>query len=104
MVARELLDRSEEHTSELQSPQNLVCRLLHEKKIPHNCRHVRTRAHSRRTRASPRGTRLIAHPKTAQAGTLPPSPAESRSPPVFFSNNTGPPKTTSSPEPNPLPT
>src|ERR1022692_5110324 len=29
---RESLDRSEEHTSELQSPCNLVCRLLLEKK------------------------------------------------------------------------
>src|SRR5256885_13173170 len=34
-AARELLaDRSEEHTSELQSPCNLVCRLLLEKKNP----------------------------------------------------------------------
>src|SRR5256885_6864020 len=31
--ARGLDDRSEEHTSELQSPCNLVCRLLLEKKI-----------------------------------------------------------------------
>src|SRR5256885_7314412 len=31
-----LLDRSEEHTSELQSPCNLVCRLLLEKKIKHS--------------------------------------------------------------------
>src|SRR5256885_6743017 len=30
-----LLDRSEEHTSELQSPCNLVCRLLLEKKKQH---------------------------------------------------------------------
>src|ERR1039457_3722782 len=29
--------RSEEHTSELQSPCNLVCRLLLEKKINHSC-------------------------------------------------------------------
>src|SRR5256885_10214080 len=42
--------RSEEHTSELQSPCNLVCRLLLEKKkkqthLHHNkdCRHTRTR-------------------------------------------------------------
>src|SRR2546426_4930079 len=32
VVALEALDRSEEHTSELQSPCNLVCRLLLEKK------------------------------------------------------------------------
>src|SRR5690625_5868152 len=31
----ELLDRSEEHTSELQSRGHLVCRLLLEKKNPH---------------------------------------------------------------------
>src|SRR5256885_12721787 len=30
--------RSEEHTSELQSPCNLVCRLLLEKKKKHNCK------------------------------------------------------------------
>src|SRR5256885_9676506 len=30
-------DRSEEHTSELQSPCNLVCRLLLEKKKRHSC-------------------------------------------------------------------
>src|SRR5258708_24969192 len=29
--------RSEEHTSELQSPDHLVCRLLLEKKNPHQC-------------------------------------------------------------------
>src|SRR2546426_7654425 len=33
--ARELTERSEEHTSELQSPCNLVCRLLLEKKNTH---------------------------------------------------------------------
>src|SRR5256885_2866604 len=32
-VYRHFLERSEEHTSELQSPCNLVCRLLLEKKI-----------------------------------------------------------------------
>src|SRR2546426_1891249 len=37
-VAR-LCGRSEEHTSELQSPCNLVCRLLLEKKKKENCEH-----------------------------------------------------------------
>src|SRR5258708_19691398 len=32
---RQLLERSEEHTSELQSPDHLVCRLLLEKKKTH---------------------------------------------------------------------
>src|SRR5207244_11992254 len=35
-------DRSEEHTSELQSPDHLVCRLLLEKKKPHNKRNDHT--------------------------------------------------------------
>src|SRR5256885_5724557 len=34
-AARSLIQRSEEHTSELQSPCNLVCRLLLEKKKDH---------------------------------------------------------------------
>src|SRR5256885_10415244 len=33
------IDRSEEHTSELQSPCNLVCRLLLEKKKKHTSHH-----------------------------------------------------------------
>src|SRR5256885_12065790 len=42
-----LVTRSEEHTSELQSPCNLVCRLLLEKKKkkrhrPHHCNHQPT--------------------------------------------------------------
>src|SRR2546430_10819148 len=35
---RHALERSEEHTSELQSQSNLVCRLLLEKKKQHNTR------------------------------------------------------------------
>src|SRR2546421_5055304 len=35
--------RSEEHTSELQSRSDLVCRLLLEKKKPHLRRHITTR-------------------------------------------------------------
>src|SRR5256885_3538735 len=34
-LAQRVVDRSEEHTSELQSPCNLVCRLLLEKKKKH---------------------------------------------------------------------
>src|SRR5947208_11677069 len=41
--------RSEEHTSELQSPDHLVCRLLLEKKKPFVCRRQR---YSARRRAS----------------------------------------------------
>src|ERR1039457_7643894 len=44
---RKYFQRSEEHTSELQSPCNLVCRLLLEKKKPKPC----TAAASARTRA-----------------------------------------------------
>src|SRR5256886_4057510 len=49
-----LLKRSEEHTSELQSQSNLVCRLLLEKKkIIHN---------TLQRRPNPSGTRLPQHP------------------------------------------
>src|SRR5256885_3090564 len=41
---RPVLERSEEHTSELQSPCNLVCRLLLEKKKNRNL--PRSKAHS----------------------------------------------------------
>src|SRR5258707_2435067 len=44
--ARRLAARSEEHTSELQSRQYLVCRLLLEKKKQHHVSHV---CHIRRT-------------------------------------------------------
>src|SRR2546430_9513114 len=39
-TARSCLDRSEEHTSELQSQSNLVCRLLLEKKKQHLCTYL----------------------------------------------------------------
>src|SRR5256885_4548705 len=39
-LGRSLLQRSEEHTSELQSPCNLVCRLLLEKKKKKNTQYV----------------------------------------------------------------
>src|SRR2546430_11293627 len=44
--------RSEEHTSELQSQSNLVCRLLLEKKndTVENCRHVNDSIHPRPTK------------------------------------------------------
>src|SRR5256885_12324200 len=54
--AEEPLARSEEHTSELQSPCNLVCRLLLEKK-------KRSRTHSSLLRAE------LAIPATARART-----------------------------------
>src|SRR5256885_12216628 len=38
-ILKEGRDRSEEHTSELQSPCNLVCRLLLEKKKTHRTRY-----------------------------------------------------------------
>src|SRR5947209_11289110 len=55
---REVIQRSEEHTSELQSRQYLVCRLLLEKKKtnPSETSHMTTRscATSRRRRTPPR--------------------------------------------------
>src|SRR2546426_6373789 len=50
--------RSEEHTSELQSPCNLVCRLLLEKK-KHDCTHQQAHPHPRR---SPRFRRATSAP------------------------------------------
>src|SRR2546426_7237809 len=41
------VDRSEEHTSELQSPCNLVCRLLLEKKKKQNTQHPTSNATTR---------------------------------------------------------
>src|SRR3989454_8825365 len=49
--ALHLAERSEEHTSELQSPCNLVCRLLLEKKKKTNSRHVWTHSNERVTSA-----------------------------------------------------
>src|SRR5438876_7615251 len=45
--------RSEEHTSELQSPVHLVCRLLLEKKKNHQQTHARTRSGRRPAAAHP---------------------------------------------------
>src|SRR5256885_12393948 len=45
---RNLMKRSEEHTSELQSPCNLVCRLLLEKKTKNRRRHGPRQRHVRR--------------------------------------------------------
>src|SRR2546427_9486840 len=48
-VKRRRIERSEEHTSELQSQSNLVCRLLLEKKKTHDARHINS-PESARTR------------------------------------------------------
>src|SRR5574344_2631336 len=53
-----LIKRSEEHTSELQSPDHIVCRLLLEKKkntpAPRSKRHKQSQTHKRHT---PQATR-----------------------------------------------
>src|SRR5574341_2696120 len=58
VVLHELDIRSEEHTSELQSPTNLVCRLLLEKKKPPEVTHATPENHARKshhhTPATPR--------------------------------------------------
>src|SRR3989454_2231001 len=58
----DLVARSEEHTSELQSPCNLVCRLLLEKKKtqPHPLVHLRP--HAALLDALPRPARQALHP------------------------------------------
>src|SRR5579863_9182535 len=45
-------EQSEEHTSELQSPVHLVCRLLLEKKKHHPCSHGRARSYQRKQKSS----------------------------------------------------
>src|SRR4051794_41454294 len=56
-VTLDQLGRSEEHTSELQSPVHLVCRLLLEKKKKKAVRPVsNTRTQSTRARRTPRTT------------------------------------------------
>src|SRR2546426_1417545 len=52
--AHELEQRSEEHTSELQSPCNLVCRLLLKKKRSQNCSTSTSKEISAAERRSPR--------------------------------------------------
>src|SRR5256885_6893832 len=51
-----LINRSEEHTSELQSPCNLVCRLLLEKKKSPSCTKSRTAMRTTRRARSRRRT------------------------------------------------
>src|SRR2546429_2872129 len=58
VAAREALDRSEEHTSELQSRLHLVCRLLLEKKKKDTS--ARPRPRSTTSTRSHRTTRLLA--------------------------------------------
>src|SRR2546427_3859252 len=59
------MTRSEEHTSELQSQSNLVCRLLLEKKKKHNCEVSNESCHcNHRPTHSPRDAR-VSHIETA---------------------------------------
>src|SRR5256885_12989094 len=52
-IEKSFIDRSEEHTSELQSPCNLVCRLLLEKKKKNYARH-HAHVRDKTTRPTPR--------------------------------------------------
>src|SRR5256886_8633743 len=67
--------RSEEHTSELQSQSNLVCRLLLEKKKKHQHSTTRctgktpTPSHKRRHSDSTLDTTSLTHPATAHLTT-----------------------------------
>src|SRR2546421_4168735 len=64
-------DRSEEHTSELQSRSDLVCRLLLEKKKKkqHTHPHLPHHQYTRRTLAHPASTALPALPAPIPAST-----------------------------------
>src|SRR3954466_2066420 len=85
-------NRSEEHTSELQSHDNLVCRLLLEKKqtpprYPRPRRVARGAPHHRRR--SPPG-RAPSRPRCA-AQVVPPGGGMATRPRFFFLNNRAPP-------------
>src|SRR5256885_7167519 len=65
--------RSEEHTSELQSPCNLVCRLLLEKKKTHTSTSRDSDDHIRRSQAHP-------PPRTPSCSYAPPRPQRAVAP------------------------
>src|SRR2546430_3416447 len=80
-IARAQLERSEEHTSELQSQSNLVCRLLLEKKKKMNgrCSSVSLQA-AGPVAPAPRSWRVRADASlTAAIGHDPPTATSSRS-------------------------
>src|ERR1039457_5740698 len=86
-----VLTRSEEHTSELQSPCNLVCRLLLEKKRPafsarRRRGQPRFEPQTRACRRRGRRARTARHPRPAPAS--PPAACSRR---FFFFNVAGPP-------------
>src|ERR1019366_5274213 len=96
--------RSEEHTSELQSLTNLVCRLLLEKKTLHNPRKPANSCARWADRATRRAT-----PRHAAAGESRPGGARRKAELVqdamffFFLNDPGPPEFSPLPPPAPLP-
>src|SRR5471032_2772381 len=80
-VRREIL-RSEEHTSELQSHHDLVCRLLLEKKKTHQ-RIFRPRRHAHHLSAV---GRILVHVEPTRLTDQRPPRAHTRSPCVFFND------------------
>src|SRR5256885_6203333 len=66
-----IMERSEEHTSELQSPCNLVCRLLLEKKHRHDLAHHPILARPRLKHGVARGRRVARDPPLAAARAHP---------------------------------
>src|SRR6202035_1462839 len=97
-------NRSEEHTSELQSPCNLVCRLLLEKtkktseitavtRVPHSRLAVHTRDSPRQPTSPPPPTRPP--PRRRSSNCLLTT--------LFFLNKPGPPEFHPFPHPPPLP-
>src|ERR1039457_6407419 len=97
-----LLLGSEEHTSELQSPCNLVCRLLLEKKTTHasTC--------SARAPCSPRVPArrgaAAASPRAEALGPPTPTACPPRSLSCFFFPQAAPPPISPLPPPGPFPT
>src|SRR5258708_13061048 len=75
-----LIDRSEEHTSELQSPDHLVCRLLLEKKKNHESHRQQIAKPAQRPQAT-HGRRALPPRPTARPRTLASAPRAALPPP-----------------------
>src|SRR6218665_1889202 len=103
-VIQKSSSRSEEHTSELQSPDPLVCRLLLEKKYArgappaHRC--LSRCPGQDLPRPKPRPAGCARGVRAPQRGT---APRLSRRPAMFFFKRGGPPKTTPFSLPEALP-
>src|SRR5262245_62275770 len=80
-LADELSERSEEHTSELQSLRHLVCRLLLEKKKTAQKKHQHSAQHRAVSHKGPAAARRIPALSAPQRRPRPPPPRPAHPPP-----------------------